>query len=98
MTRTEGARLLGVWLAETDTSAAALGAKVGVSRVTVHHWLHGRIRPRSAAVFDGEVSMRDRIAKATGDRVTVASWDAPLCERDEHSDPVGNSAAAEASA
>lgn len=85
MHRSEGARLLGQWLVASDTSAAALGDSVGVSRVTVHHWLHDRIRPRGTPAQTGpggkpEKSMRDIVAAATGGAVPAEAWDTPRRE------------------
>lgn len=83
MQRTEGARLLEQWLVATATSAASLAATVGVSRVTVHHWLHGRIRPRGAQVPAEPAqptSMRELVATATNGAVRPEAWDLPLCD------------------
>lgn len=77
MDRSEGARRLEAWLDSKASSGAAFAEVVGVSRVTVHHWLHGRIRPRGTPVVPGTETMREVIARETAGAVPADAWDQP---------------------
>ena len=69
-----GAALFKAFLAASRQSQVDAARAVAVSAVTVHHWLHGRILPRT--------ERRQALAEWSRGAVPVESWDQPATAAD----------------
>lgn len=64
MMKTDGARRLGEWLKDNETTQAAFALHLGLSGAAVSRWVSGALRP--------EPAHRDAIARATG--IEADAW------------------------